>query len=78
MPRGNVGTYAYSAKGTSNTHALASTLEWIIDSGASIRMSGNATEFSSYTHLAMPDSIQTVDSTCYRHDHIISCGENLP
>ena len=25
MPRGNIATYAYSAKGTSNTHALAST-----------------------------------------------------
>ena len=27
MPRGNVATYAYLAKGTSNTHTLASTVE---------------------------------------------------
>ena len=27
MPRGNVATYSYSAKGTSNTHTLASTVE---------------------------------------------------
>ena len=54
MPRGNVATYAYSAKGTSSTHILASTPEWIIDSGASRHVTGNASKFSSYTHLAIP------------------------
>ena len=53
MPRGTVATYAYSAKGTSSTYTLASTPEWIIDFGASRHVMGNASEFSSYTHLAM-------------------------
>ena len=63
MPSGNVATYAYSTKVTSNTHALASTPEWINDFGASRHVTGNASEFSSYTHLAMPKSIQIVDGT---------------
>ena len=37
--------------------------EWIVDSGASRHVTGNASEFSSYTHLASPDSIQTADGT---------------
>ena len=73
MPKGNITTYAYSAKGTSNTHALASTLEWIIDSGASRHVTGNAREFSSYTHLAMPKSMQTVDSTI---QHVVGMGSS--
>ena len=63
MPRGNIATYAYSAKGTSSTHTLASTPEWIIDSGASRHVTGNASELSSYTHLTMPKSIQIADGT---------------
>ncbi|KAJ3668810.1 hypothetical protein LUZ61_022792 [Rhynchospora tenuis] len=37
--------------------------EWIVDSGASRHVTGNASEFSSYTHLAVPESIQTADGT---------------
>jgi hypothetical protein len=68
FPYGNTATYAHSTKGTDNTHALVSisivrSLEWIIDSSASRHITGNAHEFSSYTHLAMLESIQTADST---------------
>ena len=59
MHRGNLATHAYSAKG--NTHALASTPKWIMDSSASRNVTGNTSEFSSYTQLAMPGSIQTLD-----------------
>ena len=61
MPSGNVATYAYSTKVTSNTHALASTPKWIMNSSASRNVTGNTSEFSSYTQLAMPGSIQTLD-----------------
>ena len=44
-------------------HSLASTPEWIIDSCASRHVTGNASKFSSYTHLAIPESIQTADGT---------------
>ncbi|KAJ4737614.1 Transposon Ty1-H Gag-Pol polyprotein [Rhynchospora pubera] len=68
LPRGNIATYAHSTQGTSNTHALASlstnrSPEWIVDSGASRHVTGNISEFSSYTHLAMPECIQTADGT---------------
>ena len=63
MPRGNIATYAYSAKGTSSTHTLASTPKCIIDFGASRNATDNASKFSSYIHLAIPKSIQTVDGT---------------
>jgi hypothetical protein len=50
------------------THALVSisivrSPEWIVDSGASRHVTGNVREFSSYTHLKMPESIQTTDDT---------------
>jgi hypothetical protein len=64
---GNIASYAHSATGTCDTHALASipTIRspWIVDSGASRHVTGTAGEFSSYTHLAVPDSIQTADGT---------------
>jgi hypothetical protein len=65
---GNTATYAHSTKGTDKTHALASistvrSPEWIVDSGASRHVIDNAREFSSYTHLAMSESIQTADGT---------------
>jgi Integrase core domain/GAG-pre-integrase domain len=68
FPWGNIATYAHSTKGIDNTHALASistirSPEWIVNSDASRHVTGNAREFSSYTHLAMPESIQTVDGT---------------
>ena len=68
LSMGNTATYARSTEGTGNTHALASisttrSPEWIVDSGASRHVTGNASEFSSYTHLAMPESIQTADGT---------------
>jgi hypothetical protein len=34
-----------------------------VDSGASRHVTGVAREFSSYTHLAVPESIQTADGT---------------
>lgn len=66
--RGNFASYAHSAKGTHDTHALASistsrSPEWIVDSGASRHVTGTASEFSSYNHLAVPESIQTADGT---------------
>ena len=62
--RGNIASFAHSATGTCDTRALASisttrSPEWIIDSGASRHVTGAAGEFSSYTHLAVPESIQT-------------------
>jgi GAG-pre-integrase domain len=68
FPWGNTTPYAHSTKDIDNTHALASisiirSSEWIIDSGASRHVIGNACEFSSYTHLAMPESIQTAFGT---------------
>jgi hypothetical protein len=50
------------------THALVSisivrSPEWIVDSGASRHVAGNVREFSSYTHLKMPESIQITDDT---------------
>ncbi|KAF9672574.1 hypothetical protein SADUNF_Sadunf11G0056300 [Salix dunnii] len=64
--RGNFASYDHSAKGTHDTHALASistsrSPEWIVDSGASRHVKGTASEFSSYSHLAVPESIQTTD-----------------
>ena len=64
---GNIASYAHSAAGIGDTHALASIpttrSPWIVDSGASRHVTGAAGEFSSYTHLANPESIQTADGT---------------
>ena len=68
MSRGNTATYAYSATSTSNTNTLASTPEWIIDSGASRHVTGNASEFSSYTHLVMLGTLEAVS------DEIMNLG----
>ncbi|KAF9661127.1 hypothetical protein SADUNF_Sadunf19G0035400 [Salix dunnii] len=66
--RGNFASYAHSAKGTHDTHALASistsrSLEWIVETGASRHVIGTASEFSSYSHLVVLESIQTADGT---------------
>jgi hypothetical protein len=58
---GNFATLAHSTIGTS--HALASksptrSLEWIIDSSASRHVTGTYCEFTLYTHLTPPESIQ--------------------
>ncbi|XP_020240779.1 uncharacterized protein LOC109819453 [Asparagus officinalis] len=60
--KGNSATYAHPIKCTDDIHALASmspdrSSEWIVDSGASRHVTGNASEFSS------ADSIQTADGT---------------
>jgi hypothetical protein len=64
---GNIAFYAHSATDTCDTHVLASipTIRspWIVDSGASRHVTGTAGEFSAYTHLAVPESIQTADGT---------------
>ncbi|XP_047312938.1 uncharacterized protein LOC124916252 [Impatiens glandulifera] len=64
---GNIATYAHLVAGTSDTHALASISTvgspWIIDSGASRHVTGTVGEFSSYTHLEIPESIRTADGT---------------
>ena len=71
-PKGNFATFAHSATGTHSAtgiaHALASipptrSLNWIIDSGASRHVTGASSEFTSYTHLTPPESIQTADGT---------------
>ncbi|KAJ9550922.1 hypothetical protein OSB04_014967 [Centaurea solstitialis] len=61
--RGNMATYANTC-----THALASiptvrASEWIIDSGATRHVTGAHDEFLTYSHLAVPESIQTADGT---------------
>jgi hypothetical protein len=66
--RGNIASFAHSATGTCDTLALASistsrSPDWIVDSGASRHVTGAAREFSSYTHLTAPESIQTADGT---------------
>jgi hypothetical protein len=66
--RGNIACFAHSASGIGDTLALASISttrapDWIVDSGASRHVTGAAREFSSYTHLAVPKSIQTPDGT---------------
>jgi hypothetical protein len=68
FPWGNTTIYAYSTKSTDYTHALDSistirSPEWIVDSSASRYIISNAREFSSYTRLTMPGSIQTADGT---------------
>jgi Zinc knuckle len=64
---GNIVSYAHPAIGTCDTHIVASIpiirSPWIVDSGASRHVTGTAGEFSSYTHLAVPESIQTADGT---------------
>jgi hypothetical protein len=62
FPWDNTATYAHSTKDIDNTHALASistirSPEWIVDYGASRNVTSNAREFSSYTNLAMLESI---------------------
>jgi hypothetical protein len=66
--RGNIASFAHSTTGTCDTLALASistsrSPDWIMDFGASRHMTGVAREFSSYTHLTAPESIQTADGT---------------
>jgi hypothetical protein len=66
--RANIASFAHSATGTCDTLALASistsrSPDWIVDSGASRHVTGAAREFSSYTHLTVPESIQTADGT---------------
>jgi hypothetical protein len=66
--RGNIAFFVHSASGIGDTLALASISttrapDWIVDSGASRHVTGAAREFSSYTHLAVPKSIQTADGT---------------
>ena len=65
-PRGNFACFTQSATVVCDTLALASILttrspDWIVDSGATRHMTGAAREFSSYTHLAVPDSVRTAD-----------------
>jgi hypothetical protein len=64
---GNIASYAHSTTGICDTHTLASipTIRspWIVDSGASRHVTGTAGEFSFYTHLAVPESIQKADGT---------------
>jgi hypothetical protein len=60
--------FAHSATGTYDTLALASipttrSSDWIVDSGASRHVTGVVGEFSSYSHLAVPKSIQTTNGT---------------
>jgi hypothetical protein len=66
--RGNIASFAHSATNICDTLALTSisttrSPDWIVDSDASRHVTGAAREFSSYTHLAVPESIQTVDGT---------------
>ncbi|KAJ6802344.1 uncharacterized protein M6B38_194815 [Iris pallida] len=67
--RDNAAMYAHpSAEGTDDSLALVSmsslrSSDWIIDSGASRHVTGNASEFFSYTHLASADNIQTANGT---------------
>jgi Zinc knuckle len=66
--RGNITSFTHSAISTCDILALASistsrSPDWIVDSGASRHVTGAAREFSSYTHLAVPKSIQTADGT---------------
>jgi Retrotransposon gag protein len=66
--RGNIASFTHSAIGICDTLALASisttrSPDWIVDYGASRHVTGAAREFSSYTHLAVPESIQVADGT---------------
>jgi GAG-pre-integrase domain len=66
--RGNIASFVHSATSIGDTLALASisttrSQNWMVDSGASRHVTGAAREFSSYTHLAVPESIQTADGT---------------
>jgi Zinc knuckle len=66
--RGNIASFAHSATGICDTLALASisttrSPDWIVDSGASRHVTGATREFSSYTHLAVLESIQTAYGT---------------
>jgi hypothetical protein len=66
--RGNIVSFAHSATGICDTLALASisitrSLDWIVDSGASRHVTGATREFLSYTHLVVPESIQTAYGT---------------
>jgi hypothetical protein len=63
---GNLATLVHSI--TSTTHALASksptrSSKWIIDSCASRHVIEASSEFTSYTHLTPPESIQIADGT---------------
>jgi hypothetical protein len=60
--------FAHSVIGTCDTLALASipttrSSDWIVDSGTSRHVTGAAGEFSSYSRLAVSESIQTADGT---------------
>jgi hypothetical protein len=64
--RSNIASFAHSATRTCDTLALASistsrSPDWIVDFGASRHVTGAAREFSSYTHLTAPESIQMAD-----------------
>jgi hypothetical protein len=66
--KGNVAYSVATTQDTCDSLALASfptprSFEWIIDSGASGHVTGTVTEFSSYTRLAVPLSVKTVDGT---------------
>ncbi|XP_078169017.1 uncharacterized protein LOC144563418 [Carex rostrata] len=68
VSRGNFASLAHTATGTHDTLALASipitgSPDWIVDSGASSHVTGTVGEFSSYTRLAVPESIQIADGT---------------
>jgi hypothetical protein len=58
--------FAHLAIGTCDKLALASipttrSSDWIVDSGSSRHVTDAAKEFSSYSRLAVPESIQTAD-----------------
>jgi hypothetical protein len=60
--------FVHSATDTCDTLALASipttrSPYWIVDYGASCHVTDAAEEFSTYSHLAILKSIQTVDGT---------------
>jgi Zinc knuckle len=62
--RGNIASFAHSATDICDTFDFVSisttrSPDWIVDSGASRYVTGVAREFSSYTHLAVSESIQT-------------------
>jgi len=58
--KGNFASFAHTALASIPTTRSP---DWIVDSGATRHVTGAAREFSSYTHLAVPDSIQTADGT---------------
>ena len=66
--RGNFAYFAQTATGTHDTRALVSisttrSPDWIVDSGASRHVTGTVGEFSSYTRLAVPESVQIADGS---------------